>query len=47
MAPHCIVPSEKTLTKAINKYTRWPGDQIAKSVASVDQNVDQAGILLF
>jgi hypothetical protein len=26
----------------MDKYTRWLDDQIAKSVASIDQNVDQA-----
>ena len=44
MDTHYIVPSEETLTQAIDKYTRWLDDQIAKTVASVDQNVDQAGI---
>jgi hypothetical protein len=29
------------LTQAMDKYTRWFDDQIAKSGASVDQNVDQ------
>jgi len=28
----------------MDKYTRWLDDQIAGTVASVDQNVDQAGI---
>ena len=41
MDTHYIVPSEETLTQAMDKYTRWLDDQIAKSVASVDQNVDQ------
>lgn len=44
MDPHYIVPSEETLQQAMDKYTRWLDDQIAKTVASVDQNVDQAGI---
>ena len=44
MDPHYIVPSEETLTKAIDKYTRWLDAQIASSAASVDQTVDQAGI---
>lgn len=41
MDTHYIVPSEETLTQAMEKYTRWLDDQIAKPVASVDQNVDQ------
>jgi integrase len=44
MDPHYIVPSEETLRQAMDKYTRWLDDQIAKALASVDQNVDQAGI---
>ncbi len=44
MDTHYIVPSEETLTRAMDKYTRWLDDQIAKPVASVDQNVDQAGM---
>jgi len=44
MDTHYIVPSEETLTQAMDKYTLWLDDQIAKTVASVDQNVDQAGI---
>jgi hypothetical protein len=41
MDTHYIVPSEAMLTQAMDKYTRWFDDQIAKSGASVDQNVDQ------
>jgi integrase len=44
MDPHYIVPSEETLKQGMDKYTRWLDDQIAETVASVDQNVDQAGI---
>ena len=44
MDTHYIVPSEAMLTQAMDKYTRWLDDQIAGSVASVDQDVDQAGI---
>jgi len=39
-----IVPSKETLQQAMDIYTRWLDDQIAKTVASVDQSVDQAGI---
>jgi hypothetical protein len=41
MDTHCIVPSEEALTQAMDKYTRCLDDQSAKSVASVDKNVDQ------
>jgi hypothetical protein len=41
MDTHYIVPSEEVLMQAMDKYTRWLDDQSAKSVASVDQNVDQ------
>ncbi len=44
MDPHYIVPSEETLKQGMDKYTRWLDDQIAETVASVDQNVDQVGI---
>ena len=44
MDPHYIVPSEETLKQGMDKYTRWLDDQIAETVASVDQTVDQAGI---
>lgn len=37
MDPHYIVPSEETLKQGMDKYTRWLDDQIAETVASVDQ----------
>ena len=44
MDPQYIVPGQQTLRQAMDKYTRWLDDQIAKSVASNDQTVEQAGI---
>jgi hypothetical protein len=44
MDPHYIVAGAETLRQAIDKNTRWLDDQIAESVASVDQNIDQAGM---
>ena len=37
MDVHYLAPSEDTLRQAIDKYTRWIGDQIE----NVDQSVDQ------
>jgi hypothetical protein len=42
--PHYIFVSEETLKQAIDKYTRWLDNQISETFASVDQNVDEAGI---
>jgi hypothetical protein len=36
--------SQETLQQAMDTYTRWLDDQIAKTVAGVDQSVDQASI---
>ncbi|UCF86377.1 MAG: tyrosine-type recombinase/integrase [Desulfobacteraceae bacterium] len=40
MDTHYIVPDENSLKLAMAKYTKWLDDQIAESLASVDQNVD-------
>ena len=41
MDVHYIAPDEDSLKLAMEKYTKWLDDQIAHSLASVDQIVDQ------
>ena len=41
MDVHYIVADENSLRLAMEKYTRWLDKQIAESLASVDQTVDQ------
>ena len=40
MDAHYIAPNDDTLMLAMEKYTDWLDDQIAHSLANVDQNVD-------
>jgi hypothetical protein len=44
MDPLYTVPSEEALKQGMDKYTGWLDDQIAETIVSVDQNVDQVGI---
>jgi hypothetical protein len=39
MDAHYIVPSDESLTKAMDRYTNWLDGQL--KLANVDQNVDQ------
>jgi integrase len=41
MDSYYIAPDEKSLKKAMEKYTRWLDDQIAHALVSVDHSVDQ------
>lgn len=41
MDAHYIAPNDHSLMVAMEKYTAWLDEQIAHSLANVDQNVDQ------
>ena len=40
MDAHYIAPNDDSLMLAMEKYTGWLDDQIAHSIANVDQTVD-------